>query len=547
MNIQKTNQRLIYKLKSDRLRKNNWSLKLDINEALDNDELVPLADSQALRFIYDINGKDVDEENDQIGQLRKELKIIKKEPFSLENRKKIKNIYKTIYSTLFVEDYISVEFKTKADFDRACSENGFFINNKKFVKIVGTPAGIKKRTIVFISARIYDEFKRRLINGAKDVEIIPAKLEAYRALTFSSSTPMPNTRGILVVNDWETNFTSDITEVGDEGGEFYVRSIKNAPMSLEDSDGYGAISPSFSQKWTESIGLGYISTGFVIRNSYCKGSLFTFDFHAFAKEIAGKEEVEDVWGQVHNINDIDIIMPVSMMKLWYAYDSIDDYLDNCELNGYDFAVTKVIPQKLENYRDTNYQFIQSLRLTDEQIRELIQPTINEIHDALGGDYRKSLLFLRGCDMNERNVWDKHTFDYTKALMIEPKMIDDPFVRQSIHKMIKKRIREAKTGVIRIKGNFSIISGDIYGFMEYVFGMKNPKGLLKAGEFYSGYWNEKGVDKVTAFRAPQTCHENIKIMNLKNTDQMKKWYKYMTCCTIFNAWDCSCHTLNGADK
>jgi hypothetical protein len=83
-------------------------------------------------------------------------------------------------------------------------------------------------------------------------------------------------------------------------------------------------------------------------------------------------------------------------------------------------------------------------------------------------------------------------------------------------------------------------------MEFIFGLE-PKGLLKAGEFYSKYWNDKNIDKITAFRAPQTTHENIRLMNLKNTEKMKYWYQYMTCCTIFNAWDCSCHTLNGADK
>jgi len=71
--------------------------------------------------------------------------------------------------------------------------------------------------------------------------------------------------------------------------------------------------------------------------------------------------------------------------------------------------------------------------------------------------------------------------------------------------------------------------------------------LKSGEFYSNYWNKQDVKQVVAFRAPMTCHENIKIMNLKNDEKMSEWYKYMKTCTIFNAWDCSCHTLNGADK
>lgn len=38
-----------------------------------------------------------------------------------------------------------------------------------------------------------------------------------------------------------------------------------------------------------------------------------------------------------------------------------------------------------------------------------------------------------------------------------KMMDDPFIKQKIHKMIRKRIEDSKKGVIQIKGNYSIIS------------------------------------------------------------------------------------------
>ena len=559
MKIHKTNQRMIFKIHSSRLKRENWNIKLSIDDAIKNEELVPLADSQALRFIYQIHKKDVSEENELISLLRYELKDIKKEKFSEKNRKKIKSIYKKINNLLFVKDYITVEFQNKSHFDRACSKNGFFINNEKFVRIAGTPAGVKKRTIVFINEKIRDEFYSKMINGANPIEIIPAKLEAYRSLIFSSSTPVPNTKNILVVDDWETFFKSDIMKVGeDENGVLDAKIEKNAQMSLEDSDGYGVISPRLSRKWlyslkeetyneNDEIKVSDTATAYVVRNSYCKGSLFTFDFHRFNSEISKKEYLTDVWGNSHKIDDIDIIMPVSMMKLWKAYKNLDDYLYNCEINGYSFSVTKCISDELENYRDMNYQFIQSLRLDDTQIKQLVQPTIDEIHDVIGGDYRKTLLFLRGCDLTEKNVWKKSEFDYVKALMINPKMIDDPFVIQSVHKMIKKRIKEAKTGVIRVKGNFTIIAGDVYGFMEHVFGVENPKGLLCADEFYNQYWNDRNINKIVAFRAPQTCHENTKIMNLKNTKNMRKWYKFMPYCTIFNAHDCTCHTLNGADK
>ena len=110
-------------------------------------------------------------------------------------------------------------------------------------------------------------------------------------------------------------------------------------------------------------------------------------------------------------------------------------------------------------------------------------------------------------------------------MVDKSMINDPFVRKKIHNMIKKRINEAKIGVLKVKGNFSTVSGDPYSLCQSIFGLK-VTGLLKANEFYSKYWNDKNVDKVVCYRAPMTCHNNIRILRFKNTSEMQYWYKYM---------------------
>lgn len=540
-------QKYILKLKSKRLRNSNWNLKISLSESFENEELISISESEAIRFIYEIKNTNIEKLDNSIKEKRKKIKSLKKEHFSIENRKKIKSLYESVHKDSFLEDYITVSFDTIKDYNYACKE-GFSVNDIKFKKIVGTTGGIKSKTIVFVSTLVYDKLLKKIINGANEIPIVPAKLEAYRALTFSSSTRVSQPKGIVIVNDWETKFKSDITEIGDdEEIGLYVKDIKDADMTLEDSDGYGAICPELSKEWAEILGLSYLPSGYIIRNSYCKGSLFTFDFHEFASRVANKGVITDIWGDTHNVAEVQLIMPASMLKLWSAYRGIDDWVNNCKINGYSFSVTKVIPKELDNFRDMNYQFLQSLDLNDEELRELLKPTIDEIHDVLGGDYRKTLLFLRGDSMNENNAWMESKYDYVQAMMVNKDMINDPFVKSQIFRMIKKRINEAKTGVIRVKGNFTIISGDIYGFMEYAFDLDSPKGLLKANQFYSNYWNKKGVSRVTAFRAPMTCHQNIKIMNIVSTKDMEYWYRYMPNVTIFNAWDCACHTLNGADK
>ena len=141
-------------------------------------------------------------------------------------------------------------------------------------------------------------------------------------------------------------------------------------------------------------------------------------------------------------------------------------------------------------------------LTDEEIKELCQPTVDEIKSVIGLDYRKSLAFLAGFSLNEDNCFTKDTESYVKALMIEPNMINDPFIRRKIYSMIRKRIEMGERGAIRINANFAMISGDPYALLQSIFGLEIT-GLLKAGEVYHKYWIDKGAEEIACFRAPMT--------------------------------------------
>lgn len=189
------------------------------------------------------------------------------------------------------------------------------------------------------------------------------------------------------------------------------------------------------------------------------------------------------------------------------------------------------------------QFIQSYKLTDEDIEELIAPTVNEIKDVIAGDYRKALLFMGGMYMKPENVM--YQSDVVRAMMFEPKMFDDPFIRQRIKRAINKRIEEAKIGVLDIRANYSILCGDPFALCQSVFGLP-VTGLLKAGEIYNKYWIDAGASEVACFRAPMSTHSNILKRRIANNDDVNYWYQYITTCTLFNAWDDGCAALNGAD-
>ena len=125
-------------------------MTLPISEARRNDEVISLSDSQMLRFIDKLNGI---ENADAIAkEIKSEIKMLRKQINSLQNRKKIKSLYEKLDEIQYKPDYMCLIIDKEKDYWRACK--GFKINGVKYVRLLGTNGGIKNSTIVFVSERL---------------------------------------------------------------------------------------------------------------------------------------------------------------------------------------------------------------------------------------------------------------------------------------------------------------------------------------------------------------------------------------------------------
>jgi len=539
---QKELQRYIFKIHSSRLRKSKWNLTLSLTEARKNNEIISMGSSQVLRWIDELNG--LTEADASAREIRRQIRHLKNEKDSKNNRKEIRKLYDELDRIQFKPDYMSLVIDKEKDYYRAMK--GFSINGITYRRLVSTVGGMKTGTIVFVSERLHDILMSRIENG-RDMtkEMVPAKLEAYRALSCSASIPVSMPHGILVVHDAETHFTADTIYLNDEcDGEPEMEFRKDTPITMDCTDGFGIMLPSLAKRWSEELGLDYTVAGVNTRFSFEKGMVFTFDFLKFAEDVAGKYIVPDVWGNPVDIRNVELILTESMLKLWDSYKSVDDYLNNCIANGYQIGITKTCPKYLESERNLNYQFIQSYDLSEDDIDELIAPTINEFKDVLGGDWRKTLLFLCGKGLTESSLPPMEN-NFAKALMIEPGIMGDKYIRDKVWYLLKNKINEAKVGVIKVHGNYSIVSGDPYILCQSIFGLELT-GLLKAGEIYNAYWADSTADRLACFRAPMSCYNNIRMVRPIKNSAAREWYQYMDACTIFNAWDTATIALNGCD-
>lgn len=515
-----------------------------MQEARKNGEVVRLAESTLIRFIDRLTGVDSDLLYHRISCLKRSLSIIKN-GYGDSTSPDVKDIYNEINRLLLIPQYLLLVIDKESDYITAT--NGIRLNGVEYKRLLATSAGVKTSTIIFVDASIRDELMRLLNNGRDMTKAaVPAKLESYIGLTASSSKPVSRPNGILVINDLEVTFKDDYLQLedADDSDEPVLSTILGGEVTNTVCDGCGMATPDLIRRWACDLEEDEDIGGLCLRGPFLKGIVVPFDFHEFADSVAGKSMVADIWGTEHNIHDIELIVPVSMLKLWDSYSSLDEYMRNFDENGYSFSVTKVIEPKQKQYTELNYQFIQGLELSDDDIHELVSPTMSDISGVMGGDTAKAVIYLRGGGQSDISA-AKSNDDFVKALAIEPSVIHDAYVRGKVSSLIAKRCDRAKLGRIRARGDFSVICCDMYALAQHVFGMPIT-GLLGRGEAFSQYWNERGVNIVTAYRAPMTNAHSIRALNMNKSEEAKYWFRHMRSVLVLNAFDMTCQAENGAD-
>lgn len=500
----KVPQHEIFKINTTKLKYYKWDLHTTKQDAFKNDEVVPLFQGEEFRAI---------------------ARILNKEPEDID--------YTKYLFALLVDK--------KSDFKRATSKKGFKINGKKFKRFVGTTGGLKGDTVLFVSEDIYDELYEISECGRnKEVPFIPAKLEAYRALFCSASQPIVSPTKILVVSDCITKYYDTIINLDDgDDVEPKMDFLENVELENNVSDGFSICTIEYMERVANKLELDYIPSGVCLRNAWFKGMLYPFPILEFIEKYNnGNYIVKDIWGNEQDIRECEMITTESSFKLWKCYDSIEEYMGKYKNGGFEFSVTKISSKVLDDVREVNYQYLQSYDFDDKDIEELCSPTIEHLKKSMCGDYQSTLEFLGIDDTLNDNSWQQ-------ALYTNKYMLNDPYIIDSVHRLIKKKIDNAKIGKLRVNGNYQIASGDPFALMQSICGLE-VTGLLKAGECYSKYWIDKNVSDIVVFRSPMTSHNNIRRCNVVNNDDVGYWYQYMDTIMIINSFDTFCMALCGCD-
>jgi hypothetical protein len=545
--LRKLQSFFIFKFESDRLREVNYTLNITLDQARKNNEVVRLGDSELLRAIRRIKG--ITFEPEKLKELEQEKHKISTYQNTFENRHSLEEIDKLLDSILFVPEIFTVTFKDSRHYKKIIEQGGLTINNKKYVRLLAGSGMTRRSTVMFCQEDIYEELDSFLQNNYdKNYQINPSKYNAYYALAGSATLDI-SVPYFIIIPDCEIERITKVDymqEVDDKTDPIVSPKSMNVTFNL--FDGQGLISPSYAEQWSHELELDYTPSAFVIRGAFLKGLLVTFDFQKLARTYSVKN-ITDIYGNIYDIRDIDVIISASQFKMWNAYSSIEEYKGKCQQNKFGWGITRVSPKVDKDFTFTTYQYIQNLNITtQEEIKNLCKKTVNWLSSVMGMDWKSTVLYLLG-DIQENTIdekWFNRLSDnLLKAIMIEPRILEDPYAKQHIARMINKKIHESYQGILLLDGNYQFMIADPYAQAQHAFGFE-PKGLLAKDEHYSNYWNERKTQKVSAVRSPMTWRSENNILYLQNNSLLKTWYSHIYSGIIFNVHGTDFMSMSGAD-
>ena len=541
--MKKLQQFKIYAFTYEIIAGNKFDIKISPFEAELKDQIVSLGDNECLRAIRRITNHPFSDF--RLAELLEEKQSIIKRKNSIQNKNRVKEINNEIRSLLFIPQIISVSTKRNKSYLKL-GKNGFYVNGVHYIRFMCGAGHARTNRAMYCDEKIFDQLVSILRNGCEDVPIVGAKYNAYFSLAGSATYRVSSPR-FCVVPDKEIKMVKSVDWV-EEDGENDVISRQDKELNFNLWDGMGIISPEFAKKWADELEIDYLPSAFVCRAPFTKGLVCTFDFKDFADKIAKSKKIIDIYGNEWNSDDLDIILTESQFKYAKAFKSIEDFNKNMLERELKWGVSKVSPKTEDTVKMSNYQFLQVLKCSDDDIKNLCSYTLDWIKSVSCKNYEKTLLYLLGKlvkKYNSREIFNKIGDNFIKALIVRPELIGDSYIIDRIYRSLEKRKKESCMGKLIFNGNFQFLIMDPYALCEHIFGLE-VKGLLNEFEHYSNYWLEKGETEVCALRSPMTWRSEVNLLHLKKNEEIDYWYRFLKSGIILNVWGYDNMLFAGSD-
>ena len=492
------------------------------------------------------------------------------------------------YDTQRINELIYVEAKhnkKREEHLKKLLREGFYYNDKKYVRFGKSASQAKEGITVFIDEEYFERLMERSQLGVSIDKCNISKYESYRNLILSSCLFVEgNLPYIVMVDEFKKILPNQYVRYAVEKDIEYtdknsgiVKTLKKQrvieegfkDISQSPFDGFGVHTKEISDWFNKTLDNENNSIAFQIRLPFLKGMTVEVPFREFYKE-HGINKIQDIFGNWHDVEKIDCIWNVTMWKAHgifkknFGSEAWNEYLKRVERYEYPIGISKYSHNKryLNLYTKLNFQYLQCLDLINPKYMEQFKNKERKfntldlknqgkiikvasystelLEKIINGELLYTLKFLGINNTGKANISSK----FVEAILINTEMLKDPCIKNTLKRKLNKTITQMKYGKIYAEGFYHIVVGDIIGYLEYAGGLK-PVGCLNAGEFYSKNLKQENC---LSFRSPLVDPSEVNKVKIVENQITKKYlshFKDQDVCMV-NMHDLSMQQQGGAD-
>ncbi len=399
-------------------------------------------------------------------------------------------------------------------------KNGFVCNGIEFVRYKRSSGSSRVGKCLFIDKNLYPDMHRWELCGLdinENDEIDLAAFEAYISLPSSSciDTLEIKPENILVINDYESEFEDDVIAVYGEGENFIAKEIR-AKIKNSIWDGQSLMDESlYAEKYSDK-------TMLLLRNRFFKSACFKTRIRQWFRD----NNITDIsqlngYTRAKKIEDIKLITTPSSIK-YIKFGSLDKWLDNLYTT---FGIVKY--EKATRYVDGNlvqchYQLLNTLQLSRENIRDLLQPNLDYLNLI-----RKDPAVMRyhlkypyslpdnndGCKTRDEVIM--------KVMGMNSKFADTGLYDGFRKDLTKAMLKNFRSGHILINGNYETLLGNGVEMLQQAIGTFRGESVLGTGNIHTRRF--PFGTRLLGTRSPHINSGNVLLANNTENELIEKYF------------------------
>ncbi|MBR6050964.1 MAG: hypothetical protein IKP68_07145, partial [Clostridia bacterium] len=361
----------------------------------------------------------------------------------------------------------------------------------------------------FVRADLYEPLRERMMLGMKIGKCQLAKLYAYNALMYTSGRRIndPNllsSKKIVVIDNPKSIVkNANIVTVEDDGSNEpvrkYARVEKIADVEVLEFDGEGIV----SKELAYSLDPSGAHHSFQVRMPYIKGVVHEIDLRSLFSEL-GVQKIRDIWGVEHDVGDVEMILTKSMFKGfgWMTENGLTwaQYLERCRKYSHALYISGSDKAERQDTTELNYQFLNTLALTEEQFRPgdlpegwdaspetdprcwLTKTTESVYYDYCANAETRLSYFLKDLHNEELEITDRRRLR-AKLLKKNPLFIEESIFTKELADNAESIRSKYAVGKMLVAGDTRYLSDDLIRLLAHI--VKTSVGEGKAYQALTG--------------------------------------------------------------